>query len=79
MQLNSFMEGLSLLFPYYDDPESYSLGAEHDEIYIYATDRPLPDIRVKRLCELGFFQPEVNVDDFKPEDYKPEEGWCAYV
>jgi hypothetical protein len=81
MQMNLFVEGLHLLLPYYDDPEGYHLGAEHDIIYVYATNKPVPEATVKRLIELGFFQPDVSYDgdDFEIKHYQPEEGWAAYV
>lgn len=41
MNLKNFIEGINTLRPYYEEPDGYHLGAEHDEIYLYATDRPL--------------------------------------
>ncbi len=82
MQLNKFIEGLAIFAQYYDDPEGYSLGAEHDIIYIYPTDKPLPEKDLKRIFELGFFQPEVDTGDEdlpKVEQYDSEEGWGAFV
>ena len=80
MTTKDFVEGLNLLLPYYDDPEGYCLGADHDIIYIYGTEKPLPKTTIKRLCELGFFQPEVDCeDDFQPVNYNPEEGWAVFV
>jgi hypothetical protein len=81
MQLNNLIEGLNILSNYDGDPEGgYHLGAEHDQIYIYATDAPLKEHSIKRMCELGFFQPEVSYgDEFTPEDYDPSEGWSVHV
>ncbi len=80
MMTKDFVEGLNLIRPHYDDQNSYNLGAEHDIIYVYATDHPIPEESVKRLFELGWFQPEVEIDD---EDehapYDPEEGWAIHV
>jgi len=42
MRLNNFIEGLTTLLPYYDDPNGHHIGAERDQIFAYATDRPLP-------------------------------------
>jgi hypothetical protein len=82
MTIKDFLEGLSILRPYYENPDGYHLGAEHDVIYIYATDFPLEAEHVKQLCDLGFCQEDAEVPDdkdFGPEYYNPEEGWAAYV
>lgn len=80
MTLDKFIEGLQIMKPYYDKPDGYHLGAEHDQIYIYATDRALPESDVKRLIELQFFQPDVDGDDdFTFENYDPTEGWSVSV
>jgi hypothetical protein len=82
MKLGKFIQGLDVLRNFYDNPNGYHLGAEHDQIYVYATDSPLPAESVKFLVELGWFQPGVNIgedDDFKAEHYVPDEGWSVYV
>jgi len=63
--------GVSLLRPYYKDPDGYHLGADHDVIYAYATDNPLGGDDVERMRELGWFQ--------EHDDYDPEESWWAHV
>lgn len=75
MKLNNFIEGLQILQPYYDKPDGYHIGAEHDEFYAYATDKPLTPEHVAKLRELGWFQAEV--EDGAP--YDPAESWSAYT
>ena len=79
--LDKFLKGIAIIQPYYDDPKGYHLGAEHDTIYIYATDRPMGNDDVADLMQLGFFQPDVRVDkdEHTVEDYDPEEGWAIYI
>jgi hypothetical protein len=76
MKTGDFIEGLNIILPFYTKGrDGYNLGADHDVIYIYATDNPLPETDVKRLLDLGFFQPEVQTGS----DYDPAEGWAVYV
>lgn len=80
MKLNNFIEGLQIFQPYYDNPDGYHIGAEHDQVYVYSTDKPLPEAAVERLVELGWFQPDSEVEEgFGFKDYRAEEGWSAYV
>ena len=82
MTVKELLDGLNVLRPYYVDPDGYTIGAEHDQIYAYSTDRPLTKEDVKRMCDLGWFQEDVEVDDdkdFGPDNYNPEESWSAYV
>lgn len=83
MSLEKFMKGLHILLPFYDKPDGYHLGAEHDQIYIYATDRPVGADDVAELLSLGFFQPDVHLPEDQDEatvaDYKPDKGWSVYV
>ncbi len=75
MRLGNFREGLEILTRYFNDPDGYHIGAEHDQIYIYATNRPLSEEDVAKMVELGWFQDEL------PEDapYDPEEGWSVFT
>lgn len=75
MNLKNFCEGLAILAPHYDKLDGYHLGAEHDQIFLYATNRPLSEEAVAKMRELGWFQPEQ--DDDAP--YDPGEGWSAFV
>lgn len=73
MKLSNFIAGLNILKPYYDG--EYVIGAEHDQFFAYATDRPLTPQDVQRMQDLDWFQPETNAD----EDYNPDDGWSAFV
>lgn len=81
MTLENFMKGLDILKPHYTKPDGYHLGAEHDQIYVYATDTPVSADDVAELLGFGFFQPEVKFEGDEPTvaDYNPEEGWSLYV
>jgi hypothetical protein len=75
MRLDKFIEGLNTLKPYYTDPNGFHIGAEHDQFYAYATDKPLSAADVQKMCDLGWFQPEQ--DEGAP--YEPENGWSAFT
>lgn len=81
MNLDNFIAGLEIIRKYYEKTDGYHLGAEHDIIYVYATERPISDDDLKKLCELNWHQPEVDTgdEDFEPRHYDPEEGWAALV
>ena len=59
MNTADFIRGLDILMDYYDKRDSYHLGAEHDVIYAYATDRPLSPGDLQRVIDFGFHQEEV--------------------
>ena len=73
MKLSNFINGLLILQPYYNN-DGYSIGAEHDQFYAYATDRPLSVTDVERMRELGWFQPGIDDDS----EYEPDEEWSAF-
>jgi len=75
MKLDDFINGINILRPYFKDPNGFHIAAEHDQFYVYATDFALSDKDVKKLDELGWFQPETEEDD----PYNPNEGWSAYT
>lgn len=84
MTLGKFMAGLYILSKYYNQPDGYHLGAEHDIVYVYPTGRQVNEDDLKKLFQFDFFQPEVQTpEDCAPEDtwkyYAPEEGWATYV
>jgi hypothetical protein len=76
------IEGLTILEKYRDKPNGYNIGAEHGCIYGFATDRPLSDLDLARIVELGWFQDvdlgddEETECDFGLEDYDPSKSWC---
>lgn len=75
MQLSKFIAGLTILAKYYDDPDGYHIGAEHDQFYAYRTDKPVAPDDVAKLFELDWFQP----DAAEGEGYDPDEGWSAFT
>ncbi len=79
MMTKDFVEGLNLIRPHYDNQDGYNLSAEHDIIYVYATDRPLPPESVKRLFDLNWFQPDVENEDNDIAKYDFKEGWAVFV
>jgi len=76
VNLANFRAGLDILAPYFDKPDGCHLGAEHDQIYVFATDRPLTETDVQRLRDLGWFQPEQEGED---APYDPAEAWSCFV
>jgi hypothetical protein len=79
MKTENLIEGLQILAKYRDKP-GYDVGAEHDAIYAFATDRPVERADLERLIELDWFQEDAEYDDeFTAEHYAPEESWTAYV
>ncbi len=80
MTTKNIIEGLTILEKYRSKPDGYNCGAEHDEIFGFATDLPLSEEDLARMLELGWSQVEFRGDDdMKPTDYDPEDGWSAYV
>ena len=77
MRLSKFIQGLQILQQYYKNADGYHLSAERKEIKLYATDTPLPDEDVKKLRELGWFQPNDEEDADHHYSYDPEESWMA--
>jgi hypothetical protein len=82
MKLSHLIQGLNILAPYYDEQDGYHLGAEHDIIYAYATDKPVSSVDVAKMINLGWFQPQVDYekeDEMSSSDYDPDAGWAAYT
>ena len=77
MKLSNFIEGLNTLSKYFDNPDGYHIGAEHDQFYVYATDQPLDAADVEKMKSLEWFQPEARGDDDAPYDH--QEGWSAFT
>lgn len=75
MSLSSFIAALETAAPYYDNRDGYHIGAEHDQFYLYATDRPMSDEDVEKMRSLGWFQPGI-ADD---EPYDPAESWSTFT
>ncbi len=78
MQLNNLIEGLTILRPYYDDPNGHHIGAERDQFFAYATDRPLlPKPDFEKMLGLGWFQTTVGGE---PDvTYESATGWSCFT
>jgi hypothetical protein len=74
MRLSNFIDGLNILRSYYDDQNGFHIGAEHDQFYAYATDKPLTPEDVQRMRDLDWFQPELG-----DAPYDAGEGWSAFT
>ena len=56
MNLKNFFAGLTVLVKYSNNPDGYHIGAEHDQFFAYATDKPLEPDDVAKMREFGWFQ-----------------------
>lgn len=79
MDLKRFVDGINILRPYYDNPDGYHIGSEHDEFYMYPTDKPLSDEDLRELLTLGWFQPDGGAHLETPLDYDADTGWMAFT
>ena len=82
MRTHEIVAGMNLLLPYYDKPDGFHTGAEHDQLFMFATSRPLAPEDLAKMIELGWHQEHDERDygeDFAPKDYRPEEPWVSYV
>jgi len=79
MKLSKFIEGLKTLQPYYKDGDGYHIGAEHDQFYAYATERPLTTEDVQKMCALGWFQDEEGGISEDGGEYYPDSGWSCFT
>lgn len=74
MNTRDFLAGIGILLPYYKNPDGYNMGSDHDQVYMFAPDRPLTDEDVKKMHDLGWCQLKT------PEGtYNQEETWTAYI
>jgi hypothetical protein len=79
VNLKNFADGLAIIRAFYDDQDGYHIGAEHDQIYLYATDVPMDAAAIAKLQEIGWFQDEAENDaDGKPI-YDPSSSWSVFV
>lgn len=80
MNLKDLLTGITTLQPYYDKPDGYHLSAEHDQIWLCATSRPLSPEDVQKMIAANWWQERDDYgEDMKMSDYKPEESWTGYV
>jgi hypothetical protein len=83
MKLSDALIGIQTLQPFYDKPNGHHLGAEHDQIYLYPTNRPLTPEAEATMREAGWFQPDArpveDADNSNTAPYDPGEGWSAFT
>lgn len=80
MNLKGMLIGIATAQPYYEKPDGYHLSAEHDQIWLHATNTPMTPEAVKAMIDAGWFQVDVEYEGyFKVENYDPEESWTCYT
>ena len=83
MRTIDIIEGMKLLLNYFNSQDGYNAGCEHDELRVYATDKPLTDVDVQKMIDLGWHQEHDGrgdySEDFALSHYRPEEAWVSYV
>ena len=88
MTIGNLIDGASILRQYFEGNDGFHVGAEHDQIFIYATHRPVSKEHVLQLFGMAWFQPDAegSAHDFEDDDedgkfsaYDPEERWGAFT
>jgi hypothetical protein len=74
MKLSDLNRAIEILKPHYNDPDGYHIGAEHDQIYLYATNTPLNEDERKEMEALGWRQENV-----EEGEYDPSESWMHFT
>lgn len=78
MKTEDVLGGIDILSCYYKKDNKFTIGADHDVIYMYATDEPLSEKDYNKMKNLGWSQTTtLHSDTYR--SYDPEESWCAYV
>lgn len=88
MTTSNIIEGLTILQKYYDNPDGYNVGADHDALYAFKTDLPVEPADLERLVQLGWIQEEIydlykndieTAGRFGVKHYDPHKNWVAYL
>ena len=79
MSTKDVVTEMQILLQYYDHPDCNHTSAEHDVIYMSATDKPISAEDLAKLKELAWFQTDVEEDDDGHADYDADEGWQTFV
>lgn len=80
MNLKDLLTGITTLQPYYDEPAGYHLSAEHDQIWLHSTSRPLSPEDVQKMIDASWWQEHEDYgEDFTVADYDPDESWTGYT
>lgn len=80
MKTEEIIKGMIIISKYYKENDSHC-GAEHDIIYMYATDLPINSGDLLLLFELGWFQKDIDASsDFSSflDNYDEEESWECF-
>lgn len=84
MKLSELIVGVTTASAYYDKPDGYHFAAEHDQVYLYATERPMSPEDVQKMIENNWFQEhwteaEDTSDGPNSEQYDHNEPWTAFT
>ena len=82
MKTKDIAAGILTALPYYADPGGYHAQAEHDELYLFATDGPMVSRDIDIMITLGWTQQYAGRDyaqDFTVQDYRPGEPWHCHT
>lgn len=75
MKLSELTRAIEILTPHYHKGgDGYYVGAEHDQIYLYATQTPLSEAELKEMDDLGWFQ-EYPANN----EYDLNESWTHFT
>ena len=81
MKNEYIIEGMTIISKYYNKDNNYNVGAEHDILYLFETDKPVSKEDLKTLIDLGWTQEEADFVDetFTIAAYDQGLSWSAYV
>lgn len=69
----NIIEGMQILLTYQDNQNDFHTGADHEVIYMYATDRPVSPEDLEKLAALGWHQ------ECEDDGYNKDEHWYVFV
>ena len=71
--MSKILEGIHIINSYYTR-DGYNMDAEHDQIFMAATDHHVIPKDLRKLYDAGWFQ------ENQPEEvYNPDENWSIYL
>ena len=70
MIINEVIKGMEILSKYFDE-DGYNVGAEHDVIYVYNTDKAVSEEDIVTLRSNGWEQDSA--------EYSLKESWQRYL
>jgi hypothetical protein len=75
--IRNLVDGINILRQYYDNPDGYYVGADHDEIYLYCTDRPVSKEHFDLLTAMEWHQYSIGCDNQNYVTFVT--GWGIYT